>query len=287
MDNNKDTENKDINNEANNISEVICDRIAQLRKRDKLSQETLANMLGITFQAVSKWENNVSCPDISIMPSIAKIFNVPIGYLFGEEVYNEKAYTDRQEIPENNGNNTFNGENIIRCDWNDDGVVRVVVARGHELIKSQELDEKIKQFVSVQLNTNINGGKIDSQLSISIPQESEVTNSTLTAGNSINCGDITDGGTMSAGNSINCGDITASGTITAGCSINCGDISESGTVSAGDYIQCGDISDCEKVEAQGSINCDDINDCGDISAKDKIICGDISDCGDIHFGKNN
>lgn len=49
MDNNKDTENKDINNEANNISEVICDRIAQLRKRDKLSQEALANMLGITF----------------------------------------------------------------------------------------------------------------------------------------------------------------------------------------------------------------------------------------------
>lgn len=52
--NNKDTVSKEINNEAGNISEVICDRIAQLRKRDKLSQEALANMLGITFQAVSK-----------------------------------------------------------------------------------------------------------------------------------------------------------------------------------------------------------------------------------------
>lgn len=298
--NNKDTVSKEINNEAGNISEVICDRIAQLRKRDKLSQEALANMLGITFQAVSKWENNVSCPDISILPNIAKVFNVPIGWLFGEDAYNEEL-ADRQASSDNNG---LNDGNIIYCDWENDDTVRVVVARGHKLIKSQELNENIKQFVSVGLNTNIDGGKIESQLTICIPQETEVSNSSFTAGANINCGDITDVGTMTAGANINCGDITDGGaitagnsinsqditdggTISAGSSINSGDISEAGVVSAGNYIQCGDISECDKVEAHGSINCGDISGCSNVAAKDKIICGDISDCGEIDFGKNN
>ena len=281
--NNKDTVSKEINNEAGNISEVICDRIAQLRKRDKLSQEALANMLGITFQAVSKWENNVSCPDISILPNIAKVFNVPIGWLFGEDAYNEELNADRQA----SDNNGLNDENIIYCDWENDDTVRVVVARGHKLIKSQELNENIKQFVSVGLNTNIDGGKIESQLTICIPQETEVSNSSFTAGANINCGDITDGGAITAGNSINSQDIIDGGTISAGSSINCGDISEAGVVSGGNYIQCGDISECDKVEAHGSINCGDISGCSNVAAKDKIICGDINDCGDIHFGKNN
>ena len=43
-------------------------RIAMLRRRKELKQEELANMLDITAQAVSKWENDQTCPDISLLP---------------------------------------------------------------------------------------------------------------------------------------------------------------------------------------------------------------------------
>lgn len=294
--------NKDSNNKANNISEIICDRIAQLRKRDKLSQEALAGMLGITFQAVSKWENNVSCPDISIIPDIARIFNVSVGYLFGEEAYDEGILKeDLQESSENNTGNTFEGKSMLECDWENDNIIRVVVARGHRLIKSHQLDEKIKENVTVNLSSNINGSTINSQLGIVI--ENEISNSTLTAGGNIICGDIADGGSMSSGGNISCGDIADAGTMTAGGNISCGDITDVGAMTSGGNISCGDISEgsitsqgnieCRDINASGTvsagicISCGDINDCSDVSAGNSINCGDIYDCENIHYEGNN
>jgi len=51
----------------------------------ELTQEQLAEKLGITAQAVSKWENDISCPDISILPKLADIFGVTIDELLGRE----------------------------------------------------------------------------------------------------------------------------------------------------------------------------------------------------------
>lgn len=64
------------------VNEIICSNIAELRKKQGLSQEELAGMLDITFQAVSKWENQLSCPDIALIPKIAEIFQVSIDFLF-------------------------------------------------------------------------------------------------------------------------------------------------------------------------------------------------------------
>lgn len=276
--NNKDKENRDLGNKTNNICEVICGRIAQLRRRDRLSQEALANMLGITFQAVSKWENNVSCPDISILPDIAKIFHVPVGWLFGEEVCNDESNGSRQDFTKGN---TAEGENAIPCDWANDDIVRVVVARGNKLIKSQELDENIKQFVSVELNEDINGGVINSQLNICISGNIEVSNSTFHAGANINCGDITEGEAISAGGRINCGDISEGKTITAGDSINCGDITEGGTITGGNSINCGDINTAEIVSAGNNISCGDISDCTKVEVHGALKCGDLYGCGGV------
>lgn len=52
---------------------TIGSRIAQKRKALGLTQEDLAQQLGVSSQAVSKWENDVSCPDISLLPALAKI----------------------------------------------------------------------------------------------------------------------------------------------------------------------------------------------------------------------
>ena len=58
-------------------------RIMTLRKAAGMTQEQLAEKLGISPQAVSKWENDISCPDISTVPIIASIFNVSCDELLG------------------------------------------------------------------------------------------------------------------------------------------------------------------------------------------------------------
>lgn len=58
-------------------------KIRELRRRDGRTQEALAQALGVTSQAVSRWESGGSCPDISLIPSIANYFGVTIDELFG------------------------------------------------------------------------------------------------------------------------------------------------------------------------------------------------------------
>ena len=57
---------------------TIGKRIAEYRKKKNLKQDELAEMLGVSAQAVSKWENDLSCPDISLLPELSKIFGVSI-----------------------------------------------------------------------------------------------------------------------------------------------------------------------------------------------------------------
>ena len=52
------------------MQETIGKRIMQNRKQLKLTQDQLAEQLGVTAQAVSKWENDQSCPDISTLPKL-------------------------------------------------------------------------------------------------------------------------------------------------------------------------------------------------------------------------
>lgn len=58
-------------------------RILSHRKRLGLTQEQLAEKLGVTSQAVSKWENDQSCPDITVLPQLAEIFGISTDELLG------------------------------------------------------------------------------------------------------------------------------------------------------------------------------------------------------------
>lgn len=58
-------------------------KIRELRKRDGRTQEDLANALGVTSQAISRWEANGGYPDMELMPVIANYFHVSIDELFG------------------------------------------------------------------------------------------------------------------------------------------------------------------------------------------------------------
>ena len=70
----------------------IGEKIKALRKEKNISQESLAKVLGVTFQAVSKWETNTTAPDVSLIPPIASFFGVSIDELFDYNVFeNEKT----------------------------------------------------------------------------------------------------------------------------------------------------------------------------------------------------
>ena len=70
----------------------IGEKIKALRKAKNISQEYLANVLGVTFQAVSKWETGTTAPDVSLIPPLASFFSVSIDELFDYNVWeNERA----------------------------------------------------------------------------------------------------------------------------------------------------------------------------------------------------
>ena len=71
----------------------INEQIAFLRKERGITQEALANALGVTNQSVSKWEASICCPDIQLLPEIAKFFGVTVDSLLGCETIESKTDT--------------------------------------------------------------------------------------------------------------------------------------------------------------------------------------------------
>ena len=62
----------------------ISTAIRAYRREHALNQTAFGEIFGVTPQAVSKWERELSCPDITLLPAIAKVLGVSVGYLLGE-----------------------------------------------------------------------------------------------------------------------------------------------------------------------------------------------------------
>lgn len=94
----------------------LGNNIRQLRRRDKRTQEALADALGVTSQAVSRWESGGSYPDMNLIPSIANYFDVTIDALFGytnERTHRIDSLVSR--ILEMKGKNNGVDHNIREC----------------------------------------------------------------------------------------------------------------------------------------------------------------------------
>ena len=72
-------------------------RIAMLRRQKGLKQEDLANTLGVSSQAVSKWENDQTCPDISLLPTLAALLGVTVDELLSGK--KEELATTAKVLP--------------------------------------------------------------------------------------------------------------------------------------------------------------------------------------------
>ena len=65
------------------MKEQLARNISIYRKEKRLTQEELAQILGVSFQAISKWENAQTMPDISLLPLLSKTLEVSIDKLLG------------------------------------------------------------------------------------------------------------------------------------------------------------------------------------------------------------
>lgn len=72
---------------------ILADKITEERKRNGWSQEELAEQLGVSRQAVSKWESAGSVPDLQKIIQMANLFGVSTDYLLKEEMESEERYT--------------------------------------------------------------------------------------------------------------------------------------------------------------------------------------------------
>ncbi|MBQ2825853.1 MAG: helix-turn-helix transcriptional regulator [Clostridia bacterium] len=92
----------------------IGNNIKRLRQQKNLTQDQVAEKLGVSYQAISKWETNANTPDISMLPEIANLFGVSIDMLFSDNIM------DCSDI------HSF---------MKDDDVIRVVQMRGTKILR--------------------------------------------------------------------------------------------------------------------------------------------------------
>ena len=92
----------------------IGNNIKQLRQKNNLTQEQVAGKLGVSYQAVSKWENGANTPDIALLPEIANLFGVTIDSLFSDDI---NEFSEALSLAK------------------DDDIIRIVQMRGRKIIK--------------------------------------------------------------------------------------------------------------------------------------------------------
>ena len=101
------------------MEQTLGKRIMENRKKLGLTQDQLAEKLGVTAQAVSKWENDLSCPDITILPKLAEIFGTTTDTLLGRQAQpvhqaeviddDDDDFDDEDDEDENEGIHIQNG----------------------------------------------------------------------------------------------------------------------------------------------------------------------------------
>ena len=228
----------------------LNDTICFYRKKQGLTQEELAVKLGVTNQSVSKWESAQCCPDISLIPKLADIFDVSIDELFGKE---PKPTTNNYDL-------------CTEFPWPDDEKLRIVFAKGRKILdKSDNINECIsirfphdcnettRQYFKVEVFGNIS---CDASINGDVVSHGE-----------IECNEI-NGDIKESSQNVNCqGNIN--GNVNAGANISCG-----GSIGGG--VNCGNNVSCAG-EINGAVNCGDNVACGD-NIKGDVNCGGSIEC---------
>jgi len=215
---------------------IIGSKIAFYRKKLGITQDALAQKLEVSNQAVSKWESDQCCPDISLLPLLADIFEITIDELF-----------DRKTLP---------AEVTIDTPWEDDDTLHVAVFHGKTYIgRSDDCTDMTFLYEGPALN-------IDCAVNL----HCDAVSGNVTAGGSVECDDVC--GSVQAGGSVSCNEVN--GSVQAGGNVTCDDVN--GNVDAGGNVTCDTVEG--DVKAGGNITCDEI--CGTATADGDIYCDEIN-----------
>ena len=182
-------------------------KIAQYRKNLGLTQDALAQKLEVTNQAVSKWESDQCCPDVMLLPKVVDIFAISLDELFDRSVNTQQDISP--DLP-----------------WGDDGVLRVALYIGREMIAGGNAQKGFRYRVEQVVKG------VESPISISCGD----VYGDVFAGMDVTCGNV--GGEVSAGCDAHCGDVN--GSLAAGCDVHCGDVN--GPLTAGCDVECGQVA---------------------------------------------
>lgn len=98
------------------MSLKIAENLLFLRKQQGITQEALAEVLGVTSQSISKWELGINCPDISLLPEIASFYKISIDELLGYKPISSinSIYMDIRAFIESEENKIDNVYKIAR-----------------------------------------------------------------------------------------------------------------------------------------------------------------------------
>ena len=263
-------------------------KIAYYRKSLNITQDALAKQLGISNQAVSKWETDQSCPDVELLPKLADIFGISLDELFerewvasrkGEQVENgnekenaELKVAEKKAVAENDTALTLAlGTAGLQLPWEDDGNLRAVLFVGRQLVRQSDVEGKYGEICK-EIKLNIDGAALNVESYFNVCCGDVCGN--VTAKCDVTCGDVE--GFVTGGKDVNCADVN--GTVSAGYSVQCGDVE--GDACAGNYVECGDVEG--NVSAGGHVQSGDVE--GDISAGSSVECGDVE--GNVKAGGN-
>ena len=136
----------------------IGTKIAFYRKAKGMTQEELAKKLGVSAQAVSKWENDIACPDIQSLAPLSKIFGTTT-----DELLSINSIKDVQLLPENERRDLKDLTLKVLVDSKDGDKVRINLPM--QLVKvALEIGSKIPQIANNEHLKNIDFEEIISMV---------------------------------------------------------------------------------------------------------------------------
>lgn len=233
------------------MNETMGAIILRKRKELGLTQEQLAGELNISYQAVSKWENEQTSPDISTLPLLADVLGLTIDELFGREPKTVPAEQALIPAPAPEPERSAGQE----LPWPDDDTLHAVLFVGHTLVGHESAGDRI--FSRRQISFCYEGPALNVESDFDLTVEGDVQGS-VTAGGDVDCGEV--GGAVTAGGDVDCKDVD--GSVMAGGDVDCGVVG--GSVQAGGDVDCGAVGG--DVRAEGDVDCGVVG--GSVNARD-------------------
>lgn len=201
----------------------IGNNIRYLRLKAQRTQEQLAEQLGVSYQAVSKWETGANTPDLSLLPAIARYFGVTIDTLFSENIADFDEYAGM---------------------FPDDDVIRIVQMRGNRIVKvtPQISPDMSPMEIAFPRNCNDRTQYFKVEVYGHLVTDSSI-NGDVVAHQTVQCGDIN--GDLRAQGDVKAHEIHSCGTITCQNISDCYHLS-CRTLTCGGEVHAANLS-CEQI----------------------------------------